>query len=620
MEQKLTLEKRRLLALIIILGLLFLLIAIRLLKLTIIDNIKTRPKEKTFSVYERGEILDCNYRKLAVSLKVYSLFCNSLEIENIDESQLVKISKLLELKKKDLKKIFLSKKKFVWLKRQIDYGTVRKILDLEIKGIYYLHEFKRFYPNNRLCSHVLGITGVDNVGLEGLELYYDKYLNSGIQSGKKNKKVNIVLSIDKNIQYIIETELRKIVQKTRAKSGSVIIMEPSTGYITAMAAMPDFDPNSFSRFAQRIRQNRAILDIFEPGSIFKIFSSAAIYGEKVIKQDEMFKCPGYIIIGGEKISCWKKHGKLDFHNVVKESCNTGIITAILRVSRFKFYNYLLGFGIGNYTGIDLPGEAKGFITKPKGMGLFSHAAISLGQEVGTTAIQLITAACSIYNDGKLMEPKIVKAIIKDDGTIYKEFGPLVIRQAVLPYIANKMKQDMKGVVEEGGTGQLANIKGYSIGGKTGTGQIYNKKIKAYDKNKVNSSFIGFFPADNARYGILVTIHEPKSEEKMGGQIAAPLFKRIVEKMISYKAIPNKNILITPKDKNIFNTPFQNLKIKKLNTMPVLLNKNMREVINILKLYKVKINLIGSGISHKQNPSAGAEIKKGMLVTVWFREP
>jgi len=620
MEQKFPLEKKRLLILVTILGVLFLLIIGRLFKLMIIDAVKDSSRGRSYNVYERGEILDANYKKLAVSLKVYSLFCNAQEIEDVSNSDIEKISRVLEIKKKDLEKIFTSKKRFVWIKRQINYNTIKEIIDLKIKGIYYLHEFKRFYPNNRLCAHVLGITGIDNIGLEGLELYYDKYLSSGIDSQGRKKKANLVLSIDKNIQYIVENELRKTVNKTRAKSGSVIIMEPSTGYIIAMATIPDFNPNKFAQFSQRIRQNQAILNIFEPGSIFKIFSSAAIYGEKVIKENELINCPGYIIIGGEKISCWDSHGKLSFHDIIKKSCNTGIITGILRVSRFDFYNYLLNFGIGNYTGIDLPGEAKGFLKKPKGMGLFSHASIALGQEVGTTAIQLITAACSIFNDGKLMEPKIVKAVITEDGAIYKEFKPLVIRQAISPSVARKIRRDMVGVVEEDGTGTKARIKGYSIAGKTGTGQVYSKRLKAYDRNKVNSSFIGFFPAENTRYGILVTIHEPKTEEKMGGKIAAPLFKRIVEKMISYKAIPNKEIIVTPSGEDIFQSTSQYLKAVKTGLLPDLSGKNMREVINILKPYKVKMNLIGSGVSFKQDPEPGTAIQENKLVSVWFREP
>jgi len=463
---------------------------------------------------------------------------------------------------------------------------------------------------------------VDNVGLEGLELYYNKYLSTKVAGGQdeKRKKLNLVLSIDKNIQYIVEYELKKVIERTKAKGGIVIVMEPSTGYIVAMAMIPDYNPNYFNKFSQSTRKNRAVLDIFEPGSIFKIFSTAAIYSEKVIKDSDKFMCKGNIMIGGLKISCWKRngHGLLDFHKVTKESCNVGMIRAILKITRYNFYNYLRNFNMGNYTGIDFPGESRGYLRSPKGMGLFSQASISLGQEVGVTAIQIIAGACSIYNDGKLMEPKLVRAVIQDDGTIVKKFDPVVIRQAVLPNIARQIRRDLKGVVEEGGTGQLAYIQNFPISGKTGTGQIYNRKLKKYDKTKVNSSFVGFFPAEKAKYGILVTINQPKTPDKSGGVVAAPLFKNIVEKLISYKGIPNKNILSTPTEKHLFNQSKNSIKVKDLHSLPDLKGKNIRQVIQLLKLYKVKMNLIGSGISYKQSPKKGSKISEGMLISVWFK--
>ncbi|MBU1077290.1 MAG: transpeptidase family protein [Spirochaetes bacterium] len=622
MDQKLKSEKQRLMMLIMVFALLFFVIIVRLFKLAIIDNIMRKDGGKTLSIYERGEILDVQYKKLALSIKVYSLFCNPQEITHLENDQVNMLSSLLNIDRSRLDEIFSSNKRFVWLKRQIDYKLLKKILNMNIKGIYYLREFKRFYPNGKLCSNVLGITGVDNVGLEGLELYYNKYLSTKIAGGKdeESKKLNLVLSIDKNIQYIVEYELKKVVEKTKANGGIVIIMEPSTGYIVAMAMIPDFNPNYFNKFSQAIRKNRAVSDNFEPGSIFKIFSTAAVYSEKVIRDSDRFMCKGSIMIGESKISCWKKHGELDFHKVIKESCNVGMIRAILRITRYNFYNYLRNFNMGNYTGIDLPGESRGYLRSPKGMGLFSQASVSLGQEVGATAIQIITGACSIYNDGKLMEPKLVRAVIQDDGTIVKKFDPVIIRQAVLPNTARRIREDLKGVVEEGGTGQLAYIRNFPISGKTGTGQIYNKKLKKYDKTKINSSFIGFFPAEKAKYGILVTINQPNTPDKSGGMVAAPLFKSIVEKVISYKGIPNKNILSTPMEKDIFNQSSDSIKVKDLHSLPDLKGKNMREVIQLLKLYKVKMNLIGSGISYKQSPNKGAKIHEGMLISVWFKEP
>ncbi len=418
----------------------------------------------------------------------------------------------------------------------------------------------------------------------------------------------------------MKNELRKKWKETKAKSASAIVMDPDTGFILAMVYLPDFDPNVYSTYSEKIRNNKSIMEIFEPGSIFKIFSAAAVYAENNIMESDRFYCDGSVSIADKKIGCWRKHGTLNFHQVIKESCNVGMVKAILKLPQFKFYDYLRNFGIGNYTGIDLPGEAKGFLRKPKGMGIFSQAAISLGQEVGVTSIQLISAASAIFNGGKIMEPKIVKAIVQANGTIYKQFEPVVIRQAISPEVAKRVAEDLIGVVEEGGTGQLAYVKDFLIAGKTGTGQVFSRRLNRYEKNKVNSSFIGFFPAYHSQYAILITVHEPQIGENVGGIVAAPVFKNIVEKIISYKAIPNiKRLMVASKENDILQYK-QDFQKPSHNEIPNLLNKNMREVINILKLYNVKINLIGSGIAYKQSPEPGTVLKDSIIISVWFKEP
>lgn len=596
----------------------FLLIVSRIVYLSIIAPLK-HPLHKVSKLYVRGEILDRNYNKIATSLEVYSIFCNPQQVPELTEVQINKLAKILDISSKRLKKIFKSDKRFVWLKRKIDYKTRKSVMELGIQGIYYTKEYKRFYPNSRLASHILGIVGIDNIGLEGVELYYDKYLNSGYTFSGSDKNFNIVLSIDKNIQYIVESELRKACRETKAKSGTAIVMEPSTGYILALANIPDFDPNNFEIFKISDRKNRAINEAFEPGSIFKIFTTAAIISENIIKEDEHFYCDGYIKIGDEKISCWKKHKTLSFEEVIRQSCNVGIIKSIFRISRYKFYDYLRDFGIGNYTGIDLPGESKGILRPPKRWALFSKAAISIGQEVATTSIQLITAACAIFNGGKFMEPHVVKAIIYPDGTIYKRNKPVILRQVITSSVAEKVAKLLKGVVQEGGTGEMAYIKGYSIAGKTGTGEVFDIKLKKYIKDKVNASFIGFIPSENARYAILVTIHEPKTRKNTGGRVAAPVFKRIVEKLIAYKPIPSEKKALIPGKVSIYK-PDEKLKLEQKDILPDFTGRNMRETLKILNALGAKPNLVGSGVAYKQNPAPGSRVYPGMIVTIWFKTP
>lgn len=607
-----TISKKRLLFFLALVLIGFLLIISRLIYIGVIPSFKYKQQKPTH-IYARGEILDCNYNKLATSLEVYSIFCNPKLVPDLDDAKLKKISNILEM---PVKKIFsLKKRKFVWVKRKIDYLTYKKIKSLEIPGIYYTKEYKRFYPNMKLASHILGIVGIDNVGLEGVELYYDKYLNTGYAISDKGKNLDIVLSIDKNIQYIVEDSLYEACKKSKADSGTVIVMEPSTGYIVAMANYPNFDPNSYSSYSILERENIAISRPFEPGSIFKIFTTIAVISENVIKEDELFYCPGYIRVGDKKISCWKKHGYLNFTGVIKESCNVGMIKSVFRISRYKFYDHLRNLGVGNYTGIDLPGESKGLLSSPKMWPSFTKASISIGQGVSTTSIQLINSACAIFNGGKVMEPKMVKAIVYPDGTIYKKIKPVIIRQAITSSVSERIAKLLKGVVQEGGTGELADIKGYSIAGKTGTGEIYDKKLSKYDKNNVNASFIGFVPADKPKYAIIVTIHRPKTSDNSGGKVAAPVFKRIVEKIIAYNPIPAESRIYNTGNRINFD---ENIKISNKDKLPDFKGMNMREVLRIIKMLGCRPNLVGSGIAFEQYPEKGSKVYRGMIITVKFK--
>ncbi len=604
-------ERKRFKILFIFIGILYLVLFLRLIYLTVITKYEKGRITSNENLIERGDILDVNLQKLAISIKVYSIFANPHLIKNISKTKINTLAKILNIDKTVLRKKFSKDKTFIWIKRKISKTVLNKIIKLKIRGISYIKEYKRFYPNGRLASHILGITGIDNVGLEGVELYYNKYL-----SAIKNEKKNIVLTIDKNIQYILENELRKAYKATRAKSITGIIIEPKTGCIIAMANMPDFNPNTYQKYPYYIRKNNSISVPFEPGSIFKIISSASVLSENAVNIDEMFYCPGYKIIGDKKIKCWKKHGHITFAQVIKESCNVGIIDATLKISRFKFYDYIRNFGIGTYTGIDLPGESKGYLRSPKGMGLFSQAAISLGQEVSATALQLIVAASVIFNDGKLVQPHIVKSILNYDGSIFKEFTPIVIRQVISPNISMKIRKLLQGVLEEGGTGILANIKGYSIAGKTGTGEIYDKKIRKYNKDKVNSSFVGFVPIDNAKYGIIISIHEPKTKDKSGGKLAAPVFKRIVEKLIAYKPLePRYKILNKYNKLKVVPDEYY---INNKTIIPDFKGKNMRDAIRILKQLHLRYNLIGSGFAYKQIPTSGRKIGANKVITIWFK--
>ena len=594
----------------------FLLLIIRIFNLSFKGLINNK-EFKNLRVPVRGEILDRNYNKLASSIKVYSIFCNPKKI-SIDDVRKKKLLSLLGISESSFDKILRSDKNFVWLKRKVDYKTYREILNLNIDGIEFKEEYRRIYPNGSLCSTLLGIVGIDNVGLEGVEFYYDKYLNSGWTFSKDEKNFNIMLTIDKNIQYIVETSLKEAYLATKSDYATAIVMEPQTGEILAMASFPDFDPNNFENYSYENRQNRAISFSYEPGSIFKIFTVAAILSENVVKTNEYFYCPGYIKIADKKIACWDIHHRLSFKEVIKKSCNVGIINMIFRIPRLKLYEYYKLFNFGNYTGIDLPGEAKGFLKSFKNLPLFSKSSISIGQEVSATSLQLLTAACAIFNNGKMMQPHILKAILNSENSIYKEVQPILIREVIKEEIAKEIIEFLKGVVSEGGTGELAYIKGYSIAGKTGTGQIFDIKLKKYVENKVNASFIGFIPALNPKYGIIVSLHNPKTTDNTGGKVAAPVFKKIAEKLISYNPVPAEKVIIS---KEFYKIEIEeDEKIYNRNFLPNFEGKNIRQTLKILRSLNLKPNLIGSGIAYAQYPKPGTKIETNMVVTVYFKFP
>ncbi len=558
-------------------------------------------------ILPRGEIYDCNKIPLAVSLPVYSIYCDPMELKRLSSTEIKKIEELFG--KVKVNKILKSKRRFYWLKRKVSKSFLKKIKKKKIKGIRFKKEFKRFYPSGSLASSVLGIVNIDEKGLEGVELYYDKFLFP-----KEEKSFDIVLTIDRNIQFILEQELYSAYKETKADAAVGIIVEPSTGYILGMASFPDFDPNHYQNYPVSARRNRCITDIFEPGSVMKIISTAVLFSEDVINEKDKFYCRGFTLIGGQKLSCWKKHGEITFKEVIKYSCNVGMARSILKLDKRIFFDYLRNFGFGNYTGIDLPGEVKGILRNPYKIGAYSVASIAIGQEIGVTPIQIIMATSAVFNGGKLMQPRIVKSILYPDGRIYKNFSPVVIREVIDSRLSKRIAKLFQGVLEEGGTGELAEVKGYPVAGKTGTAQVYDLKLKQYSPEKVTASFVGFIPAYNPVYGILVLIHKPKVKRKTGGEIAAPVFKRIVQRLLAYKLLPpppsKKRRVILQPGKYI-------IKVSSSQILPDFKGLSMRESVKLCKKLKLKPEIYGSGFCIKQTPPPGTKIKENMIVHLFF---
>jgi cell division protein FtsI/penicillin-binding protein 2 len=492
---------------------------------------------------------------LAVSIPVDSIYVHPAKVKSVKEA-VRKLVPLLGISPAILLKRLESDKNFVWLDRKVKKGLGAKVKELDISGLNYVGETKRFYPNGELAANVLGFVGMDGEGLGGLELYYNRYLRGApgwIRTDKDARGrtiitfrdeysppiegLNLVLTIDEVIQHIAEQELEKVFQKSKAKGAIIIIMNPGTGGILALADRPTFDPNSFQDYSAAQRRDRAVTDGFEPGSTFKVVTAAAALQEGLFHlQDKLFCENGSYRLARRTIRDAEPYGWLTFKQVIEFSSNIGAVKIAAKLGKEKLYNYITSFGFGTRTGIDLPGEIDGLVRPPRAWSKFSMGSIPYGQEVMVTAIQLIAAVSAVANGGVLMHPRIVDSIINKNGEVVKRFVPRPVRRVLSPSIADKLTSILVGVVDKG-TGKKARLKEYRVAGKTGTAQVAGRG--GYLRGKFVASFVGYLPADNPQIAILVVVDEPQGNY-YGGAVAAPVFRRVAEQVMIYLKMKGGN--------------------------------------------------------------------------------
>jgi cell division protein FtsI (penicillin-binding protein 3) len=509
----------------------------------------------------RGLIFDRRGRELGVNLEVESLFCDPAAMAS-PQTAAYDISRVLEKKPEALLAKFSSKGRFVWVERKINHETAEKIKKMDIKGFGFVPDAKRFYPKGKLAAHVIGAVGIDNQALEGVELKYNNFLRT--RGGKvlvtrdakgrtlstgvdiESKGNNVFLTIDEGLQYIAEKEIDNAMAQWRASAATVIMMNPFTGEILAFANRPAYDPNSASYAKDFEKRNRAITDCYEPGSTFKIIVGSAAIEEGIVRLDTKFDCSkGAISVGGSVIHDAHKHGVLTFKEVIQKSSNVGSTMIGMQLGKERVYKYAKLFGFGEKTGIDLPGEVSGWIRPPGRWSAGSVGAISIGQEVAVTPLQILRAYSAIANGGVLVTPHVVSEIRSPDDVPVYSFNSRGNKRAVSKKTAVIFKEILKTVAEQGGTGKSASVDGNSVAGKTGTAQIIDPRTKRYSKEKYVGSFVGFVPADNPMIAMIVVIYEPKGQI-YGGVIAAPVFKEIAKQSLSYLNVPREDTL----EKNI----------------------------------------------------------------------
>jgi cell division protein FtsI (penicillin-binding protein 3) len=588
----------------------------------------------------RGTIYDARGRELAVSMRVNSLFADPTKIKD-KRNVAAQLAPLLHRDAQDIYKLLSIPKSFVWLQRKINPFQQERIKALNLQGVGLFPESKRFYPNFELGAHVIGFAGMDSQGLEGLERKYDKHLKTTdqyvvlekdalerwiyIPEGERGIKSphNLHLTLDLRIQYIAERELKKGIAARKARGGMVVIMEPSTGKILAMAVYPTYNPNLFKEYTADWWRNRTVTDSFEPGSLLKVFLLAAVLKEEVAKEKDIVFCEnGAYPIQRHTIHDMSPHGWLTLSDIIRVSSNIGSYKVGKELGAVRFYRYLDAFGFTEKTGINLLAENTGEIRPPASWSPVDLAIISFGQGVSVTAIQLITALSSIANGGKLMKPYLIERITDGRGKDVEASSPEVRRRVLSAETSQRITAVLKEVVRSG-TGTRARIPGYEVAGKTATAQKIDTSTKGYSTDKVVASFMGYLPADDPRVAILVVLDEPK-RTPYGGLAATPIFRRIAEELMQYMGVPpiegdvGKKIILTqaphPKKQRADQQQFAR------HRMPDLRGLSMRQAVARLEGEKVRIRLAGSGILVGQRPNPGTALTEGCEVFLKFAPP
>jgi cell division protein FtsI (penicillin-binding protein 3) len=529
---------------------------------------------------------------------------------------------------------------FAYVARQVTPDEAKRIRALDLQGITLLKESRRYYPNTELAAHVIGYVGLDNVGLGGIESAYDSQIRGRdgkilIQTDNKRRAVfsrverpatagaGIELTIDEYLQYIAERELRAGVDASHAVGGSAIVMDPQTGEILALANWPTFNPNAFARADDDARRNRAIQTLYEPGSTFKIVTASAALERKIITPESMVETsPGFITFPGRKpIYDTHQYGLISFTDVIVKSSNVGAIKVGLKLGPDVLTEYVNKFGFGQTLAPDFKGETAGIVWSAERLDASALASVSMGYQVGVTPLQMATAVSSIANGGHLLQPRVVRAFIKDGRRI--EIPHKEMRRTIEPDTAATLTAIMEQVVERG-TARAAQIEGFTIAGKTGTAaKLVNGH---YQKSDYNASFVGFIPSRKPALTILVVIDSPHGNGYTGGAVSAPVFKRIAEAALTYLGIgPNLNapppVLVARHDPaqepDVTAQPARaasllsaTLEPARNGLMPDLRGLSGREALRLLSQIGMTARLSGDGFVVEQTPAAGSALVRG----------
>ncbi len=564
MKASASVMRKRILVAFIALAAVFIALFGRLFYLQIIDGgwLRAKAAEQWYRDLPlkaaRGKILDCNGETLADSKDVFTLYARPNAVKD-KTAVATEIAEALDMEYQTVFDKLNTNVGEVTVKRKIDAQSAYELRKKNISGLYYTLDTQRNYPFGNSLAQILGFTNIDNAGQSGIESYYDKYLTgvdgfaytSTDMAGRELESsvtkyvpsipgCNVTLSVDGNIQSFADSAVTAAATEFSAKSASMIVMDVNTGGILAMSKSPSFDLNDPPRndldLLNELSRNTMIVDMYEPGSTFKIFTTAAALEAGVVGDNDTFFCAGSRTVDGQRIRCWRSigHGSQHLAEGVKNSCNCVFMDLALRLGTSRFYSALRNFGMGQKTGVDFTGESSGMMMKEDNVKTVDLARIGFGQAVAVTPLQLITGVCSVINGGTLYKPYLVASVDSYDGKNLATREPQPVRRTVSEATSQKMRDYLVGVVANGG-GSKAGVAGYSVGGKTGTAQKYAGGTIA--QGKYISSFIGFAPAENPKYAVLMIVDEPQGYMYYGSLVAAPYAGNVFSKIFDYTALP-----------------------------------------------------------------------------------
>ena len=615
------------------------------------ERVRLQSGEERLLQSPRGRILDANGKELAVSMMTKSLFVDPSHVKDA-EALAADLAPIVQLPVEEILEDIDQGGGFVWVKRRMEpeqSDAVKQLMREKSYGdcLGFRDEAKRYYPNDVLAANVLGFVGTDDKGLDGIEQQFDAVIKgvaeeSFVLTDMKSRPIldslfrhdtytgerckTVTLTIDSSIQFIVEQELDRAMAMNAPQHATAIVMDPKTGNILALAMRPSYNPNEFGKYGSDTWKNLAVSSIYEPGSTFKSVVAGAALEEKIVTPNQLFVDPGYVMVSGRRIQNWngESFGTVTFTDVVKNSLNTGFALVGLDLGAQRLTKYAKLFGFGSPTGVELPAEESGILFEPEDMRDSDMATMAIGQSIAVTPLQLVTAMAAIANDGVLLKPHIVKSIENADGSLYLETKRDEVRRVLQSATAKTLVGLLEQVVASGG-GQKAQVKGYRIGGKTGTAQKIRPNGAGYMDGHYIASFCGFAPVDDPRIVVLVILDDPAGGNFYGGQIAAPVAGSIFAQIFRYMHIePSSDPFLEMDEKRAQKPQLpkkqpqmpKNVPSGKV-VVPDLEGMTIREAAEKLAEIGVTLEAEGSGRATYQSAPPYSVVDPGAVVTVVF---